>query len=178
MISTICLLFLLLASCGFAERQPRHRRFATSDLLIGTAAMPAGWSLTYGPGYAHDDPFSHDAAMVEFKADIYPGPRGAAQSIYRYSTIRSASVSFGDRATLPGSTPQGWAYQSPIADEEIFVCYDYEGREPHPICWWVARYEEYVVYFRAWLITGLMTLQEIEIILIAIDNRMGQYLDK
>jgi hypothetical protein len=172
------ILVVLLASCGIGEKRVPERGFAPSELLIDGADMPPGWIHDYGPGPAIDDRATNDAAMIKFMADTHPQGRGISHSVYRYEYISVAKYRFGEKATLAGTTPEAWTFRSNTADEERFVCYDYEGREPYPVCRWVARYEEYVVVFRGWLLPERLTLQDMDRMVAIIDERMAQYLDR
>lgn len=173
---------LMLSSCIREQPVPK-RSFTTLDLLIGLSDMPPGWIVGYGPGKGRSyiSP-KEDSSEISFYVNdehLQPGRRGAAHEVYRYRSSEAARGVYKD-LVLPraGKTPEGWSYQSPIADQSDFTCYDYEGREPYPFCEWSARYEEYVVIFSSWLIPGYMSLEDIERVVRVIDARMAAYLGK
>jgi hypothetical protein len=148
------------------------------DLLIDSSAMPPGWievtrhKQEEGETYLRTD----DSARVGFEADGYSINRPTQQLVYRYTDSATAKRVYERLVTMIGKPPSEWMYQSPIADQFQFACYDYEGREPYPICTWAARYEEYIVEVHSWLITGRMSLHNLENVIRAVDTRMAQYL--
>lgn len=172
-----------LSSC-VPEQPTPQRSFTTMSLLIGLSDMPRGWKVGYGPGrgrsYISPKEDGSEIGFYVSDARILPGRDTAYQGAYRYRSAKAAKGVYEDMV-LPGQvgeTPAGWSYQSPIADQSYFACYDYEGREPYPICKWSARYEEYVVVFSSWLIPGYMSLEDMERVVRAIDARMAEYLGK
>ena len=172
-----------LSSC-VPEQPTPQRSFTTMSLLIGLSDMPRGWKVGYGPGrgrsYISPKEDGSEIGFYVSDARILPGRDTAYQGAYRYRSAKAAKGVYEDMV-LPGQvgeTPAGWSYQSPIADQSYFACYDYEGREPYPICKWSARYEEYVVVFSSWLIPGYMSLEDMEGVVQAIDARMAEYLGK
>ncbi len=172
---------VLWSSC-VPEQPAPERLFTTRDLLIGVSDMPPGWKVGYGPGKGRDYISPQDGSEIGFYVndDVPPGRNTAGHDVYRYRSIKAAKSVYND-LVLPGQVgrpPVGWAYQSPIADQSYFACYDYEGREPYPFCEWSARYEEYVVVFSSWLIPGYMSLEDMERVVRAIDARMATYLGK
>ena len=140
----------ILSSC-VPERPAPRRSFTTMNLLIDLSDMPPGWKVGYGPGKggSYISP-KEDGSEIGFYVSDDNVPAGrdtAGHGVYRYRSVEAAKGIYED-LVLPGQvgeTPARWIYQSPIADQSYFACYDYEGREPYPICKWSARYEEYVV---------------------------------
>ena len=174
---------VLWSSC-VPEQPAPERLFTTRDLLIGVSDMPPGWKVGYGPGKGrfYISPKEDGSEISFYVSDerIPLGRRGAYQGAYRYHSAKAAKGVY-ENLVLPGQvgkTPARWRYQSPIADQSYFACYDYEGREPYPTCEWSARYEEYVVVFSSWLIPGYMSLEDMERVVRAIDARMATYLGK
>lgn len=169
---------VLLAGCDLLETAP-ERSFTTKELLIGLSEMPPGWTVSNGPTKLKDDVSSKDASIVVFQADTSAIRRGAMQRAYRYRSSSGAKRMYEEyiRPGQFGTTPPEWTYQSPVADQSYFACYDYEGREPLN-CEWSGRYEEYVVAFGSWIIPDRMSLQDMERVVRAIDARMAQYLGK
>ncbi|MGB9873251.1 MAG: hypothetical protein ACPLYD_16540 [Anaerolineae bacterium] len=171
----------LLFSCAPKKPAP-ERAFTTMDLLISLSDMPAGWKIIRGPGELKDYFSTKDSSWIAFVVSPTgsPGRDGAVHRVYRYRSANNAREVYEDliRPGIPGKTPVGWIYQSPVAASSYFACYDYEGREPYPVCEYAAHYEEYVVVFHSWLIPDYMSLQDIERVIKAIDIRMAQYLGK
>lgn len=167
----------VLSAC-VQEKPAPERFFTTRELLIEPSEMPPGWT-----GYLErsaDDLSTRDSATIAFEADTTLSLRVARHRVYRYRSTRAAKGVY-EELVLPGQvgkTPADWTYRSPIADQSCFTCYDYEGREPYPICKWSARYEEYVVIFHSWLVPGYMSLEDMERVIRVIDARMAKYLGK
>lgn len=166
---------LLLSACT----QAPERSFTTMELLIGLSDMPKGWQVSDGPDRAEDYISREDASGIVFVAQTDSPRRTASHRVYRYDSSVQAKRVY-ERLVLPteaGECPPTWVYQSPVAEQSHFVCYDYEGREL-PVCTWSGRYEEYIVVFHSWLIPDWMSLNDVERVVRAIDERMAQYLEK
>jgi hypothetical protein len=166
---------LLIVACSVAGGALPTRSFRTNELLINLSDMPSGWSVGYGPGQAFDERGNDDASMVIFYADTFPSGKGTSHAVYHYATITAAQNAFQDKSTWPGTVPPGWTYRSPVSDQTVFSCYDWEGREPYPDCTWVARYQEYVVVLNAWLLPNRMSIADLDRVVRVIDQRMAQY---
>lgn len=172
---------VLLFVCASCEDSPPKRSFSTLDLLMDVSAMPSGWQedvrrrLEEGDDYFTTD----DSAWVAFIAEGENTFLATQQSVYRYPSSSKARSIYEDSVLLEhvGNLPAEWTYQSLIADESDIDCYDYEGRVEYPICTWTARYEEYVVIVRSWLITDRISLCDLERIAEAVDLKMADYLD-
>lgn len=181
MVITFAATSLLLFSCVPKKPAP-ERAFTTMDLLISPSDMPTGWKIIRGPGELKDYFSTRDSSWIAFAVSLIgpPGPDGAVHRVYRYRSANSAREVYEGliRPGIPGKTPVSWTYRSPVADSSHFACYDYEGREPYPVCEYAARYEEYVVVFHSWLIPDYMSLQDMERVIKVIDIRMALYLGK
>jgi len=157
---------------------PSPRSFKTMELLISLSDMPPNWFVGSGPVKNQGDTlyYSRDASYVVFETDSEYSPKGASHDIYQFIDSANAEHIYNDFFVgMAGKEPPEWSYQSGVADQYYFVCYDYEGRFP-PFCSWVGRYEEFIVVFRAWLIPDRMTLSDIEQIVKTIDSIMGEKL--
>ncbi len=167
---------LLLSAC--TQRAP-ERYFTTMELLIGLSDMPEGWQVSDGPDRAEDYISREDASGIVFIAQTSSPRQTASHRVYRYDSSAQAKRVY-ERLVLPteeGESPPTWTYQSSLAEQSHFACYDYEGREP-PVCTWSGRYEEYIVVFQTWLIPDRMSLTDVERIINVIDARMALYLGK
>jgi hypothetical protein len=167
---------LFLLSCSLGRKPAPERPFTTIELLIGLEDMPAGWE-SFPPYKPVDYLCVNDCATIDFEADTDLPRRRAYEDIFRYKSAVTARKVYKELLLPVGNMPPEWSYRSSAADEFTFVCYDYEGREP-PICEWTARYDEYIVIFRSWLIPGRMSLTNMEQVIRAIDTRMARYLNK
>ncbi len=73
----------------------------------------------------------------------------------------------------PWEVPDALTYRSPIADQYYVACEVRTGT--YSMCKMIAQYEEYYVYFKTDMV---LTFQELEGVLRAIDERMAECLDK
>lgn len=112
-----------------------------------------------------------DSATVAFQLEQVAF-RPLRQEIHRYRNSFAGQGVYREFIQPIGDTPEGWTYQSAVANESEFACYDYESRTPYPVCEWAARYEEYVVIVRAWLVTDHLSLADLEKVIQAIDAQM------
>lgn len=179
-IPVIFLAAALMLTCPSCQPLAPERPFRTVELLVDLSVMPPGWKLDarreLGKGTHHLS--VGDSAVVVFTAEGESPHKPTQQYVHRYRNSSAAKGVYEQFVHPAGTTPSDWTYQSPVADQTIFACYDYEGREPYPICEWSGRYEEYVVTVYSWLITGRMSLQDLEQMIRAVDARIARHLDK
>lgn len=175
----LVVIFIVTRAASYEAPVP-ERSFAARELLIDLSNMPPDWTQTEkgsvplgGEGH-----IVSDSARIIFGADGYSPHKPTQQYIYRYIRLSIAKRAYEEDAGLAGEAPLAWTYQSAVADQSLFTCYDYEGREPYPVCNWVGRYEEFVVIVDSWLITERISLQDIEQIIRVIDARMAEYMAK
>ncbi len=173
----------LLIACGNRFWEPRapERSFTPEDLLIDQGTMPSSWRDVWGPFVpAGHDLCTTECAAIQFGVAASELPIQAEQDVYRYLSMGIAQRTF-EKVYLPQRRHLGsmsdWTYQSPVADQQHFGCYDWEERDM-PVCEWAGRYEEYIVVFWCRMVPGEMSLADIERVVRAIDERMAQYLDK
>jgi hypothetical protein len=178
---TAVVLFMAVAlqDCAPLQAPAPLRPSKTIDLLVDASVMPPGWTMfdrhEVAKGAHHLS--VGDSAEVAFKIEGITRGR-AGQEVHRYRNSTAAKGVYAEFIRPVGKIPLGWTYHSIVADESTFACYDYEGRESYPVCEWAARYEEYVVIVRSWLVTDHMTQQDLEKVIQAIDSRMAQQLGK
>jgi hypothetical protein len=156
------------------------RPLKTIDLLIDASVMPQGWTTAdrHELRREADDLSVGDSAVVALVVKEQPQQRPTKEYVHRYRNSAAAKSVYDDLVHVVGDVPSAWTYHSIIADESRFACYDYEGREPYPVCEWAARYEEYVVIVSSWLIPDQMSLPDLEKVVRAIDSRMSRQLGK
>lgn len=169
-----------LSACTPRKEPVLERSFSTVELLISLSDMPPGWTGGIGKKLEERaDYFStEDSASISFGTDTELPYKSAGQRIYRYDNP-SVAKSVLEELILPGEvgeTPSDWTYQSPVADQFFFACYDYEGRT-QPRCRWSGLYDEYIVIFGSWMIPGRMSLNDMEKVIRAIDARMAEFLN-
>ncbi len=172
---------MLLSGCSTPVPPTPVRSFSTMDLLITLSDMPEGWRMSenspsrildYLAG--REPATADDASRMVFLAEPYVPLYEAAHEVYRFKTAAVAKQVYEIRVL--GETPQGWGYQSSVANESKFLCYTKKNEPPY--CSWLAYYDEYYVEFSAALIPGKMSLQDVERIVKIIDDKMAQYLGK
>ncbi|MGQ9585169.1 MAG: hypothetical protein ACUVXG_07185 [Anaerolineae bacterium] len=76
----------------------------------------------------------------------------------------------------PYKVPAQLVYRSPIADQYYVACEVQSG--VYSMCLMIAQYEEYYVYFKTDVSSGVMTFSWVERALRAIDERMAACLGK
>jgi hypothetical protein len=174
-----------LVACGplytLLEPPAPQRSFAPEDLLIDQGVIPPAWKGAWGPFLpTGDDLCTTESAAIQFGVDDRELPVQAEHDVYRYRSVGIAQRTF-EKVYLPQAerleSVSEWTYQSPIADQSSFGCYDWAGRAV-PVCEWAGRYEEYIVVFLARMTPDEVSLSDVEKVIRAIDARMAQYLDK
>lgn len=156
------------------------------DLMIDVSVFPQGWDVEFGP--SHPPPRKHlrgedEGLYVQFSTRDFDAR--ATHIVCRYENDLQATISFyvdnefpkGDWVVTPWAVPEEWSYESPIADRFKFACAEFEilGRVSR-FCAAVAQYDEYISVFRTHISPEYMTLEDLERILKAIDERMALYL--
>lgn len=71
-----------------------------------------------------------------------------------------------------GALPTAWLFESKLAEESDFACYDYEGREQYPVCTWMARYHDYIIVVHSWLIPDRMSLEDLMNVIMIIEDKL------
>jgi len=175
---------LLLTACGFLEPRAPERTFTPGELLIDQGILPRGWKLT-GPSFpAGDTLCTRESAWIGYTVtDEQRSIRGGTHSVYRHQSVWIAHRTF-DRVYLAMARSldpvSEWKYQSQIAEQSHFGC-DNTGGGVDVYCEWGGQYEEYIVVFGARVAPGEVSsasIEQIEEVVKAIDERMAEYLEK
>lgn len=103
----------------------------------------------------------------------------AGYDIYRYSTIKKASVQYerilkhmvNDRTESPWIRPNELSFHSVAADELFVTCGDWTKKR----CGMLARYQEYVIFFNT-IMDDEMTYSEFEKIAFYLDEQISSRL--
>ena len=170
LISLMCI-----SGCTNSSAIP-HRTFTTSDLLVNLSDLPAGWRPDRSPSKAIDYLGTDDSAGIVLDAYDDPYKGRFFYNVYRFDSIDKAKSVYKDlMSVLPGKVPSEWTYRSPIADDYLLACYDWEGRST-PVCRMSARYQEYTISIYTHILPDRMSLVDLEKILRVIDSRMTHYL--
>jgi hypothetical protein len=180
LIMSLLIAAVMVQACAPLQAPAPARPLKTIDLLVDETVMPVGWTMTERREIAKN---AHhlsvgDSAVAAFEVKDLQLPIRTLQYIHRYRNSAAAKGMYSEFIRPDGNAPSNWNYQSSIADESVFACYDYEGREPYPKCEWSARYEEYIVTVYSWLIPGHMSLPDLEKVIKEIDSRMAAQLGK
>jgi len=98
--------------------------------------------------------------------------RNAASAMYGHFWIQRQGHLFPS-GQESRQIPAEWTYRSPIANDWQFACINY-GKTTW--CTAMARYDEYISVFDTIMSPEYMTLNDLEKVLRAIDERMARYL--
>ena len=187
----------LMASCGLrvwpTTRTPPVDMYG---LMIDLSAFPENWRLSFGPVHppkrAQGEHGEREMLMVDYDPAGFDGElHGAYHRVFRYRNQLDAAIvfylDFNGGEFLPWhmvtqwAVPEEWLYESPAADRLRFACGEVDMSPLGPPKWEcaaVAQYDEYVSVFRTELSPDYMTLEDVERILLAIDERMSLHLGK
>jgi hypothetical protein len=201
----VCLVLLLTCAGLTAVRQAVRRATARTeridmiDLMLDVSPFPEEWDRCIGPTQQPEHLRPERGARELWFVGFCPtrserfeqGIDGAEHDVFRYGDTLGATTifyvtfsrdDFSNRYTIsPWSVPESWAYESDTADQFRFACAEMEPFEVGRVvtkCRAVARYAEFISSFTTTLEPEYMTLQELERVLAAIDERMAQQLGK
>jgi hypothetical protein len=189
---------LLVCACVvLAAVRPNVSRTQTVDmydLLIDGSVFPEGWYVCIGPApppeHIHSERGELEFLYVGFCPEGFEqGIGGAEHDVFRYAPGLDVTLAyyldfsrreFSNRHMVtPYAIPGEWSYHSPVANHFKFACAELEpfGLGPRiRTCTAVAQYGEYISVFGAHM--SHMTLEDMERILTAIDDRMALHLGK
>jgi hypothetical protein len=190
-----------LTACGQAVRPAttRAERIDMLDLMLDVSPFPEAWERCVGPAQQppnlrperHASEFWFVGFCPTRSERFEQGNDGAEHDVFRYvDPLEAATAFYGTflredfsnrYTTSPWSVPEGWSYQSDTADGFRFACAETETldlRRHVRKCRAVAQYAEYVSSFTTTLEPEYMTLEQLERVLVAIDERMAQQLGK
>ncbi|MGB3904695.1 MAG: hypothetical protein WBB22_07210 [Anaerolineae bacterium] len=166
------------------------------ELTIDLSAFPEAWLLGFGPvhppGRAQGERGEREMVMVDFYPESHDlGIRAAYHRVFRYrNELDAAIVYYADfrggqflpwHMITPWAVPEEWAYESVVADRLKFACGEVDMSPlaaPRWDCKAVAQYDEFISVFATELSPDYMTLEDLERILVAIDERMAFHLGK
>lgn len=155
------------------------------NLMIDVSVFPQGW-------YPHLDPDpipkrergERESLYAVFRYEgLRPGVVGAYHRVYRYrNEVDAAAVYPADFAgrefpewdmITPWAEPEEWSYESPVADRFKFSCGEMDILGRFWRCKAVAQYDEFISVFGTDLSPNHMTLEQLELVLVAIDAQMA-----
>ena len=143
-----------------------------SSLLISVDEFPTDWFFNGFGERGIDEDRSIDSVSVFFNSSPYPDTHGSTQDVYRFKTIWDAQRDFETELKFYEkyySVPLTWKYVSSLANESHFSC-----REEAERCFWVARYRNLVIEFQGPVTPNLLSLEDFENIVKAIDLKAGR----
>jgi len=180
----LILLCLLCLGVGAIENRKDKAGFAVDlyDVLLDSSYFPAALSVIIGPAKGYQDWRTLDAVGVSFKPEDYQEQTywGYTQDVFRFDTIRLAKRDYLEQVEWYQSVyspPGEWTFISDGADERYVSCRKPENVESTH-CVWIARYGQIVVEFRGWIAPGYNTLEEMEVLVQAVDEKAVEYIPR
>jgi hypothetical protein len=162
------------------------------DLMLDASVFPEDWAVCIGP-VPPPEHIGSERGEIEFlyvgfcPQGFEQGIGGAEHDVFRYGRGLDVAIAyyldfsrreFSDRYTItPYAIPQDWSYHSAVADRFRFACAELRpfGAGGSVLsCKALAQYDEYISVFGAHM--SHMTLEDMERILVAIDDKMALYL--
>lgn len=194
----VALLVLLALSClclqvtgGSGPIPNATPAFAIEKLLLDESAFPEGWEA--GKPWDPEVRISAEQIGVFFRKDRCPSySLSAHHEIYRFfEGAQSASDGFARETMVWFASDDAWGwgtwqestslqYQSSVADQYRLACRANED-SGRAMCRALGQYQGYIVIFDAEMnphYPDCMSLADLQQILIAIDERMAEYLGK
>lgn len=174
---------------GCRELAPT-RTFTALDLVLPVDSMPPGWEVIGRPRPmgAVDGFGDEDDAVLSFKS----GPTEtilADHFVLRFPNARKASTwyqehlsgEFNSRSpavSKPWTTPSAWSFSSSLAAKEYAACTINNVVYEKEVCKYMAQYEEFVVIFWSVIRPDLMTTEQFESTVEAIDAIMISHFEE
>jgi hypothetical protein len=162
----------------------------THELLTDASVFGLGWYRAFDAEPVPKREYGErESLYVGFAHEgLQPYTLGASHTVYRYRneldcailyTLEFSGKAFPDHIMMRGwGMPEEWSYQSAVADRFRFACGELDSVAPKWTCKAVAQYDEYISVFSTELSPDYMTLEDVERILVAIDERMALHLGK
>ena len=178
----ILLLFLLLITIGycryhFTDKRPQ-RSCPVESLILDEELLPPGHyaDTLNSPAIGESDESASRRFSYNYDAIYNEVFRRPSEKLAKKKFDYWVEISFPvDENEGPWERPEEIDYVSPIADNYEFACgksYVYHK------CALVATYDEYFVRFQAQVSKGGITLEMVEEMLIAMDQRMAECLQE
>ena len=150
------------------------------DLLIPIEAMPIGWQVEFPAGRYMDSYYSEIAVKVVFLPvnGIKDTRTATGHSIHVFSDSKTAEIKFqGEFAVRAVNSdefiPDGWVHPDLSANADEFSCESIRYKmnlDQFLRCEWIARYDQYIIEFGSWVLPEIMSLDDIQRIIIEIDQ--------
>jgi hypothetical protein len=178
-----CLVLAFFSVPLYGRQKIRTQPVDIYDLLVDVSAFPQGWYIESGPSHPPQGKYLRGETESLFLQFI--GLEGDAMHIVcRYDNDLQATISFHvddefakrEAVVTPWAIPQGWSYESQVADRFKFACAELVILSRFRNCTAVAQYDEYISIFSTHMSSEYMTLEDLQNILKAIDENMALYL--
>lgn len=162
----------------------------THDLMLDGSVSPSGWTTCAGPEpLPKRERGETESLLVWFCPPDFDGVGGTHQEVYKYRNELEASGVYDRefqarefpryKMISPWAVPDEWSYESTVADRLTFACGEPDLRPYEAtVCVAVAQYDEYISVLVTHPTPDNITLGQVERLLMAIDERMAQYLGK
>lgn len=165
----------------------RTVRVDMNDLVVDVSCFPQGWYSWVGPVQIPDsEQGEEESVYVEFHhEEVATDVVGAGQRVFRYANERNSGAAFPALLrhyfhswymATPWAAPEGWTYQSGVADRFEFACGEIALRRRYWRCQAIAQYDEYISVFYAELHPDYMMPGDVERLVASVDARMGIYM--
>lgn len=166
-----------LVGCASAQETCEVDILDLGDLLISENDLPTtSWSVSGPSNVVIDRERSDDLIWIGFFSDLYPTYLGTIQQVFRYQSIQEAERDYNYSVNYYRDSyfPDGWTFQSEVANESYIGCEQVSPNVSFPMCYWIARYDCIVIEFSPWLISDRMTLDDMETIVNEIDQKASE----
>lgn len=148
------------------------RSLISKDLLLVQEELPDGWLVFHPPIEETDNRRPEDSLSIAFCGSKGTTEWDIKQWVFRYTSIEHAKNHYAEDVLFPGETDnEEWSFVSVFADEQHFSCYTYSNID-YPVCTWTARYQEILIMVVGWVNPERMSLEDMQNIVIAIDEKV------
>lgn len=158
------------------------------ELMLDLSVLPDGWVMCAGPEpLARRERGERESMMVWFCPPGFDGVGGTHQEVYRYRNEFDAAILYNleflqreypkGNMSAPWTVPDHWPYQTLVADRFTFACGEPDLGMVIRVCTAAAQYGEYISVLVTHPSPDNTTLEDIERLLTAIDERMAEHLE-
>lgn len=188
----VCIALATLCTVVSVWPKTRTRPVDMHDLMVDVSVFPQGWYVFFGPATIPERARRGERGslyIVFYPEGFESGIDGAYHEVYRYRNETDAAIAFyseflgnefpnlREAMITSWAVPEEWSYESSTADRFKFACAEFEILDRlSRSCKAVAQYDEYISVFRTHVSPEYMTLEDLERVLRAIDERMALYL--
>lgn len=181
----VCLSIVIFWSCLGVYAHKNKSSIDLDQLLNNTFVLPEGWVVQVGPFYTpFGKPIYYERESVIIQFENPAAPSIGAQLLLRYNNSLQATIDFfritryskEDYALTDWAIPTEWEYIPAAANRSRVVCAEVIIGGKYTSCEAVMQYDEYILIYSTSIGSDFMTLEQLEEVLMAIDERMLNYL--